>query len=105
GDLAAALSDFNEAIRLDPENSWYSSNRHYLYVDAGNYEALLADYNEAIRLYAGDATIYFERGVNYKNMADAQRERGAYSISIDNYAKAITDYNEAIRLYPGDATV
>jgi tetratricopeptide (TPR) repeat protein len=89
-DYAKALADYNEAIRLDPNDVQAYNNRGYLWFDKKDYDKALADYDEAIRL---DPT----RAIVYNNL-------GGLWFAKKDYAKALADYNEAIRLDPAYAT-
>src|SRR5262249_16559641 len=50
GDRDRAIADYNEAIRLDPENAMAFNNRGASYANKGDRDRAIADYNEAIRL-------------------------------------------------------
>ena len=86
GDLAHAITDSSEAIRLNPQYADAYYNRGTAYHDQGDLARAIADYNEAIRLNPQDALAYLNRGVAYRAQGDL--------------ARAITDYSEAIRLNP-----
>jgi lipoprotein NlpI len=90
-DSEHALSDFNEAIRLDPKSAWAYSARGDLYKTKGDFDHALADFNQAIQLDPTYAIAYFSRGDLYKRMGDFDRAMTdlAESIRVDpNYAKA-----------------
>ena len=89
GDLARAMADFNEAIRLEP-----SSPRTYVYrghssYSRGDMDRALADYNQAIELDPQFSQAYVSRGLTYRAKGDLER--------------ALANYDEAIRLDPRDA--
>jgi len=86
GDLDRAIADYNEAIRLDPQDAADFNNRGVAYGAKGDLDRAIADYNEAIRLDPKYATALRNRG-------------GAYGAKRD-LDRAIADYNEAIRLDP-----
>src|SRR4029077_216216 len=50
GDIAHALADYDEAVRLDPGYAGVFNNRGVTLHDKGELDRALADYNEAIRL-------------------------------------------------------
>ena len=89
GDLERAITDYNEAIRLDPKYADAYYNRAIAYKAKGDLDRAIADYNEAIRLNPNDALAYNNRGIAYRAKGELDR--------------AIADYDEAIRLDPRDA--
>ncbi|GBU23908.1 tetratricopeptide repeat protein [Fibrobacteria bacterium R8-3-H12] len=120
GKIDKAISDFNEAMRLDP-----SLARTYCYIgdgyfDDGDYYKAISYYTKAIRLNPNYAEAYHNRGIAYDrkrdpdkaisdsteairldpNLAEAYHNRGiAYDRKGDT-DKAIADFNEAARLDP-----
>ena len=90
GEHDIAIADYNEAIRLEPNEAVVFHNRGSAWSAKKDYEKAIADYNEAIRLDPKFATAYINRGLAWHNKKD--------------YEKAIADYNEAIRLDPKFAT-
>ena len=81
-----AISDFTEAIRLDPNYEGAYINRANAFSSKGNYDRAISDLNEAIRISADDSVAYFNRGWDYEELR--------------NFDKAISDYSEAIRIEP-----
>lgn len=86
GNLENAIADYDEAIRLNPEDANAYNNRGFEKYRLGNIEGAITDYDEAIRLDPENANLYINRG-------DAKQE-------IGDLVGAIADYNEAIRLKP-----
>jgi tetratricopeptide (TPR) repeat protein/formylglycine-generating enzyme required for sulfatase activity len=86
-----AISDYNEAIRLQPNHAAAYNNRGNAYQAMKDYDKAISDYNEAIRLEPNYAVAYFKRGNAYEATKD--------------YNKAISDYNEAVRLEPNHSVV
>jgi tetratricopeptide (TPR) repeat protein len=80
GDYDKAISDHNEAIRLDPKNANAYINRGLTYEDKGDYDKAISDHNEAIRLDPKKVGAYFNRGLAYQAKGD--------------YNKAIADYTK-----------
>ena len=88
GAFDRAISDFTEAIRLDPKNAVAFGIRGRAYSKKRNVGEAIADYTEAIRLNPKDDSAFYFRGEAYRQKAD--------------YDRAIADYTEAIRLNPKD---
>jgi tetratricopeptide (TPR) repeat protein len=91
GDPRRAIEDYNEAIRLDPENSAAYSNRGRAHDDLGEYRRAIADFDEALRLNPRNADTYNERGFAYFHLAD--------------YNRAIEDHDHALLLNSGFHTL
>jgi lipoprotein NlpI len=90
GDQDRAIQDYNEAIRLNPNDAVAYNNRGNAYRrDKGDSDHAIQDYDEAIRLNPNYADAYYNRGLAYGAKGDQDR--------------AIQDLNEAIRLNPKDA--
>jgi tetratricopeptide (TPR) repeat protein len=62
GDYDRAITDFTEAIRLNPKLGTAFSNRGLAYEKKGGYDRAIADFNEAIRLNPNDALSFCRRG-------------------------------------------
>ena len=79
-----AIGDFDEAIRLNPQDAeaYYNRGLTYSYLD--QYERIIEDYDQAIRLNPQDAEAYNNRGLLYRYLGQ--------------YERAIGDFDEAIRL-------
>jgi lipoprotein NlpI len=84
-----ALSDCNEAIKIDPAYAAAYINRGNAYLNKSDFDHAFTDFNEAIRLDPKNAWAYTERGNLYKGKGDADR--------------ALADFNESIRLDPSYA--
>src|SRR3974377_1629306 len=50
GDVSRAPSDYDAAVRLDPDYAGVRNNRGVTLHDKGDLEGAIADYNEAIRI-------------------------------------------------------
>ena len=85
-DLAKAVADYSEAIRLDPKIVDAYRSRGYLYAWDGKLDLAIADLTEAIRLDGKNIVLRQDRCKMYETKGD-----------ID---KAIADQSEIIRLDP-----
>jgi len=83
-DYNKAVSDFGEAIRINPSYIQAYCARAHAYEDMGDFEHALADYSEAIRLAPNNWIAYFNRGVYFYNRAE--------------YDRAISDFTKAERI-------
>lgn len=88
-DSDRALTDCNEAIRINRNLAPAYLNRGNVYLSKSDLDHAFTDFNEALRLDPKNAWAYAERGNLYKNRGDFDR--------------ALVDLNEAIRLDPGYA--
>lgn len=86
GDLESALSDFNEALRLDPTNARGYASRCKMYRLKGELDMALADCNKALELDPDYAWAYSERGLVYKDR--------------DELDEALADYDRATEINP-----
>ena len=91
GNYAAAIKDYDQAIKLNPEYANAYNNRGIVKDDLGDFAAAIADYDEAIKLNPKDANAYCNRGNAKSRLGD--------------YNAAVADFSEAIRLNPKDAMV
>ena len=114
------MTDYAEAIRLDPKNTELISARGAIWLKAGQFDMAIADFGEAIRINPKDVNALLSRSLCYqfKNeidsaLTDAEEavrlypknalgfgRRGWLNVLKGNYAKALSDLDEAIRLDP-----
>ncbi len=83
-----AISDFSEAIRLNPDFAHAYCNRGVAYSQKGDDDRVIADCNNAIRLNPNDAVAYTNRGVAY--------------YMKEQYVRAISDFDQVLRINPND---
>ncbi len=88
GDLKRAEADFDEAIKLDPENADAYARRGFGLTQKGEFEDALKDYEEAIRLNPNHYVTLCDRGQAFARLAD--------------YKSALADFDRAIELRPSD---
>jgi tetratricopeptide (TPR) repeat protein len=120
GQLDRAISDFDEAIRLDPRDAVSFAARGVAYGMIGQHNRAITDYDEAIRLNPKNANAFYNRGNSYKKTGEHDRaiidyseavrldpdfahafmDRGRVHNAKGQYDRAITDYDQAIRLDP-----
>ena len=86
GDNDRAISDYNEAIRINPKYVKAYNSRGHAYREKGDYDRAISDSSEAIRIDPKYAKAYNGRGMAYMEKGDNDR--------------AISEFSEAIRLDP-----
>jgi len=121
--MERAIADFNQAMRLDPNNPVNYYERGSVYSMKSEYDNAIADYNQAIKLNPGYVEAYRNRGDAYDSKKDYDRAIADYTQAIklnpgyvkayrnhgeaylykEDYDRAIADYNQAITLDPTDA--
>ncbi|MEB3189670.1 MAG: caspase family protein [Snowella sp.] len=85
-DYQGAISDFNQAIKLKPDDAIVYYNRGASKRKSGDYQGAIADYSQAIKLKPDFAVAYNNRGFVKYNLKD--------------YQGAIADYDQAIKIKP-----
>jgi tetratricopeptide (TPR) repeat protein len=119
-DLANALQNYDQALRLKPDFLEALNNRSVVRHNLGDLDGALADCDEAIRLNPDAALAYFNRGrtlsakrdavgalrdlsegIRLKpDDAEAFNERGIVRRAAGDLAGAMADYTQALRLEP-----
>ena len=84
GEYDHALQDYEQAIRLNPDNANAFNNRGIIYRIKGDYDHAIADYGEAIWLKNSDFPAAFY------NRALAYDDKGEYD-------RALTDFDVVMR--------
>ncbi len=123
GEYINSLKDFDEATRLEPQNSTYRTMHGKAQFYLRNFDAALSDFTEAIRLEPKNLVAYNDRGAAYNSMSNFQQaheqylevlrvdpnnalaynNRGANWLDRGDLDKALADLNESIRLSPKTA--
>ena len=85
-----AISDFDQALKLDPQNAEPFYDRGSAYFQKGNYDRALQEYDEAIKLKPDYVDAYNNRGDVYYQKGDVDR--------------ALQDVDKAVNLDPKQAT-
>lgn len=123
GDYLKALKDFDQALKLQPENGDFYYSRAQVYSRMDNTDAALADFAKAVEFinsefgrsvaFSERAKIYQAQGKlddSLKDYGEAIKlapefayhyaNRAAVYFEKQEYQKAIVDYSEAIRIDP-----
>ena len=120
GDYKGAITDYTQAIRLNPDYAKAYYNRGLAKSDLGQHFAAITDYDIAIRLNPDYADAYYNRGNAKYHLgqhfaaiadfdiairlnpddADAYYNRGVVKYHLGQHFAAIADYDIAIRLNP-----
>ena len=88
GEFVLAVSDYNKAIEMNPQDSLAFLNRARTFSNQKNYDAAITDYSRAIELNPKESMAYFNRG-------DAYEKKG-------NVQQAMSDYQKAFELDAGN---
>jgi curved DNA-binding protein CbpA len=91
GDLAQAIAELSEAIRLDPDNAQDYNIRANAWDEMGVFDRALADYDEAIRINPNNPAVFHDRGIMWQHEGDLN--------------KALVDLDRAIRFSFADASI
>ncbi len=120
GEYKRAIADYDEMLRLNPQDAEAHNNRALAYAYLGEYKRAIEDFIEALRLNPQSAEVYNNRGVanadlgEYERaiadydkalrlnpqLAEAYNNRGLAYTGLGEYERAIADYDEALRLNP-----
>jgi tetratricopeptide (TPR) repeat protein len=84
-----AITDYDQAIKLDPNEAIPLNNRGDVYYQIGQVDRAMDDFNAAIKLDPNYADALNNRGLAYLG-------RGAYDL-------AIKDFDQVLKLNPNDA--
>ena len=72
GDLQGAITDFNKAIEINPQDAYAYYNRGLAKSYLKDYQGAIADYNKAIEINPQDADAYTNRGSAKQALGDNQ---------------------------------
>jgi len=118
-----ALADYDQTIRLEPNNASAYYGRGYLYACLQRFNEAVADFGKAIQLNPKYALAYYHRGNLYHNLGrydealadfekaiqldptkgDVYHSRGLAYFKLEHYDKAMVDFKQAIKLKPDNA--
>jgi len=100
GEYDHALQDYEQAIRLNPDNANAYNNLGVIYRIKGDYDRAIADYDEAIWLKNGDFPAAFY------NRALAYADKGEYVHSFADFDVVLRfDAKNALALYARGLTL
>ena len=83
GEYDSAVSDYNEAIKLNPKDATVYLNRGRAYLNKKNYHLAIEDYNKVIELNPSEAMAYFNRGESYEKKGNALQAIGDYQKVVE----------------------
>ena len=83
GEYDSAVSDYNEAIKLNPKDATVYLNRGRAYLNKKNYDLAIEDYNKVIELSPSEAMAYFNRGESYEKKGNALQAIGDYQKVVE----------------------
>lgn len=86
GDFDGAIADYNEALRLNPNDAGAYSNRGVARERKEDHDGAIADYDRALEINPNLAKVYYNR-------ANAKFRK-------EDFDAAMADYDEALRLNP-----
>jgi tetratricopeptide (TPR) repeat protein len=103
GELDRAMSDFTDAIRLNPNDPHAYNNRAIVWRDKGDPDRAIADFSEAIRINArprsdiggngtGHVNVYSNRGLAWQAKGDFNRAMADFDRAIQEDGKDAEAY-------------
>jgi len=116
----SGLSAFNNAVEIDPTNSWAYINKGWALNTLGDYYQALKEFNRASDIDPQNPWIYVNRGVSYNFLGDYRQglideekaisldatiswayiDRGWAYIGLGNFNQALADLKKAAELDP-----
>ena len=123
GDFLGAIGNFDEAIRLNPDDAQSHNIRGNVWDELGVFERALADYDDAIRIDPNSPAVFHDRAILWqrkgtldKALLDLDRairfsfsdanlycDRGLVWYQKGRHERAIADFNQATKLDPNFA--
>lgn len=82
GEYDEALSDYDKALAIDPDNVEFYDYRADVWLQKGNVERAIDNYNQSIRIDATYAAAYYSRGRAYEKQGDMERARESYRAAL-----------------------
>jgi tetratricopeptide (TPR) repeat protein len=120
GDFLGAIGNFDEAIRLNPNDAQSHNIRGNVWDELSVFERALADYDAAIRIDSNNPAVFHDRAILWqrkgaldKALVDLDRairfsftdahlycDRGLVWYQRGRHERAIADFDQAIKLDP-----
>ena len=94
GDYDHAITNYSEAIRLDPNDHSAYDNRGSAYSHKGDLDRAIADYERAMRINPQDIKPIYNRGNLYKKKGDFDRALADYNHVISARSKIRVDLHQ-----------
>jgi tetratricopeptide (TPR) repeat protein len=94
-DWDAAVKEFTEAIRLDPQDDSAYHNRGFAYAEKREYAKAIADYKEAVRLAPDDPTGHTSLAWLLATCPDAGLRDGKRAVKLATRACELSDWEDA----------
>jgi len=85
-----ALTDYNQALKLDPNFQQVYNNRGNTYFSIGDYKNALKDFNKVLSFKEGSIELKL----------DALYNRGNIFLNLQKYEAAIKDYDKVLEVNP-----
>jgi tetratricopeptide (TPR) repeat protein len=120
-DYDQAFANYNQAIRLNPNNATIYYARGFAYADKGDFDRAILDFNEVIRLDPNNEYVTTRmarqriddlakkqlnsNSSNTKNDIDEYFKNGKEYLEKQNYNKAIGNFSKSIKKNPKNADV
>jgi tetratricopeptide (TPR) repeat protein len=100
-----AIEDYDRAIRLDPTEYWYYSERGRVYESTEQLDNAISDYTDIIKLAPAQFPLisygaYERRGIVYVDKMSAEILANREAAALVDYDRALDDFNEAIKINP-----
>lgn len=92
-----AITEFTNAIQLEPKNVEAYYWRGFCFYQMKDYENALNDFNTTIQYKNDHAKAYYWRGLSYMGVEEEQK-----ASTSSGALRAIADFNQAIKLNPND---
>jgi tetratricopeptide (TPR) repeat protein len=94
-DWVAAIKEFTEAIRLDPQDDGAFNNRGFAYAEKKEYAKAIADYQEAIRLAPDDPMSHTSLAWILATCPDAGLRDGKRAVKLATRACELAGWKDA----------